>query len=467
MDKSLLMFLFLLFLATTVVEGKMSKKGSKSSKGSKSKAPTTTKQKLTTTTKAQTTTTKAPTTTKAEPETCNVKMGDIIFILDVSHSVGFANFEIEKNFVANMTTNYNISATEVRMGLLNFDYVVRKNFDLKDHLDKNSLKKAITSIEYPNSTGTYTYKALEYVLKENMFSLAAGGRVYAPDIIIVITDGASSDKTKTKEAAKKLKDKNIKVMVVGIGIKQSNEELRDIASADSMVFSVTDFSRLANIEQQLFHKACEVVATSTTTTRAPLITLTTKSVYPPPPDLCKGKNDIVFVLDTSTSIGPKKLLNETTLAANLIDFLTNRHYNVRFGALIFNLAPQKIFDLKDFTDRALMRETLLGIQYPNIPGTFTDKALSAVNDFNMFGTAAGGRDDAPDIIILMTDGISRNTTKTIAAANVLKNINKTAIITIGIGNNLNVNELKAVASSPAYQFDSQTNFNRYLNQLTC
>ncbi|KAI8767255.1 collagen alpha-5(VI) chain, partial [Biomphalaria glabrata] len=269
-----------------------------------------------------------------------------------------------------------------------------------------------------------------------------------------------------KEAAKKLKDKNIKVMVVGIGIQQSNEELRDIASADSMVFSVTDFSQLANIEQQLFLKACEVVVT-TTTTRAPLITSTPKSVYPPPPDLCKGKNDIVFVLDTSTSIGPKKLLNETTLAANLIDFLTNQHYNVRFGALIFNLAPKKIFDLKDFTDKALMRETLLGIQYPNTPGTFTDKALSAVNGFNMFGTAAGGRDDAPDIIILMTDGISRNTTRTIAAANVLKNTNKTAIITIGIGTNLNVSELKAVASSPAYQFDSQTNFNRYLNQLTC
>ncbi|KAK6970574.1 matrilin-3, partial [Biomphalaria glabrata] len=147
----------------------MSKKGSKSSKGSKSKAPTTTKeklttttkaptttkqklttttkastttkQKLTTTTKASTTTTKAPTTTKAQAETCNVKMGDIIFILDVSSSVGFDNFENEKNFVANLTTNYNISATEVRMGLLNFDKIVRKNFDLKDHLDKDSLKK--------------------------------------------------------------------------------------------------------------------------------------------------------------------------------------------------------------------------------------------------------------------------------------------------------------------------------------
>ncbi|KAK6970575.1 collagen alpha-1(XII) chain, partial [Biomphalaria glabrata] len=55
---------------------------------------------------------------------------------------------------------------------------------------------AITSIEYPNSNGTYTYKALEYVLKEDMFSPAAGGRVNAPDIIIVITDGESNDKNK-------------------------------------------------------------------------------------------------------------------------------------------------------------------------------------------------------------------------------------------------------------------------------
>lgn len=40
--------------------------------------------------------------------------------------------------------------------------------------------------------------------------------------------------------------------------------------------------------------------------------------------------------------------------------------------------------------------------------TYTDKALSLISTNNLFGSAAGGRANAPNILILFTDGQSTN-----------------------------------------------------------
>uniref|UniRef100_A0A2C9KIC8 VWFA domain-containing protein n=1 Tax=Biomphalaria glabrata TaxID=6526 RepID=A0A2C9KIC8_BIOGL len=124
--------------------------------------------------------------------TCDIKLGDILVVMDASSSIGDKNFEIQKNFVANVTGAFSVSPTEVRFGALIFDTNPTKKFDLKDYLDNDSLSKAILSIKYPYLNGTNTHRALKEILSQKMFGTEAGGRDTAPNIVIVLTDGLSS-----------------------------------------------------------------------------------------------------------------------------------------------------------------------------------------------------------------------------------------------------------------------------------
>ncbi|KAI8767689.1 collagen alpha-1(XII) chain [Biomphalaria glabrata] len=407
-------------------------------------------------------------------KTCDIKLGDIIFILDVSSSIGDKNFEIQKHYVSNITRDFTVSPTQVRFGCLIFDANPTKQFDLKDYLDNDSLSKAILDIKYPYKSGTHTHKALMEVLEKKMFDTEAGGRDDAPNIVIVITDGLSTYPEKTKLAAKELKSRNIITIAIGIGLRQSTQELGVIASDPSLVFNVTDFSVLSGIAKDLVRKTCGV-ATTTTTTEEPTTTTTTEEPtttttttttttaytrppYPPStPTPCKNttKADIILVIDASTSIGPTKWLNQTLFASTVTSYFNVGPEEVQFGALIFNAAPVKLFDLKTYSDHASLSKALLDVKYPNTKGTFTSKALNAVVEWNMFGEAAGGRADAPNIVILMTDGKSNNKTETVQAANNLKAAVDATILAVGIGADVNKGELKAVASDDKYVFYSQ------------
>jgi von Willebrand factor type A domain len=53
-------------------------------------------------------------------------------------------------------------------------------------------------------------------------------------------------------------------------------------------------------------------------------------------------------------------------------------------------------------------QALLAIPYPFASGTNTASALSFISTNNMFGTSFGGRDDAQNILIVITDGQSSN-----------------------------------------------------------
>lgn len=85
--------------------------------------------------------------------TCDIKLGDILVVMDASSSIGYKNFEVQKNFVANVTGAFSVSPTEVRFGALIFDTNPTKKFDLKDYLDNDSLSKVSSSYQLESLDG--------------------------------------------------------------------------------------------------------------------------------------------------------------------------------------------------------------------------------------------------------------------------------------------------------------------------
>ena len=82
--------------------------------------------------------------------------------------------------------------------------------------------------------------------------------------------------------------------------------------------------------------------------------------------------------------------------------------------------------------------------------TNTDQALTYVRQ-NMFATAHGGRSDAKDYLIVLTDGASANRNLTIQEAGLLKQQNVN-ILAIGIGASINEAELQGMASDKKHVF---------------
>ena len=77
------------------------------------------------------------------------------------------------------------------------------------------------------------------------------------NILIVLTDGRSTDKQATLAAAAELHKTNVNVFAIGVGSNVDQAELEAIASKPQNVFNVQNFDALDNIQANLKRTACE------------------------------------------------------------------------------------------------------------------------------------------------------------------------------------------------------------------
>ncbi|KAH9505503.1 Collagen alpha-5(VI) chain [Bulinus truncatus] len=220
------------------------------------KPPTTTTAKPTTTTAKPTTALPATTTTTQKP--CIKKSrADIIFVLDASSSIKKENWIYQTKFAAEVTQAFAIGPDDVQFGTEIFNSDVTKIHDLNTYSDKKALYNTIYNIPYPISTGTYTYRAFRKIREDGLFTAKYGGRNIRR-IVIVMTDGESSDRVKTTEEAALLKKDGVIILTVGIGSAINMVELRDMASdPEKNVFVAGSYELLNLIKNSLLTITCE------------------------------------------------------------------------------------------------------------------------------------------------------------------------------------------------------------------
>lgn len=185
---------------------------------------------------------------------CGTNPADIVFLLDSSGSVGTTNFQKQKDFVAKFAQSFTIGPHNVQIGVVTFASTVHNEFNLNTFHDKHSLVNAINGIHY-NSGSTYTHTALQYVEK-NSFTSAAGDRPGVANILIVMTDGQSTNPTQTQSETVKLHQMNLKVFGIGIGSGVDRTELGHIASDSKHVFLVNNFDALKTLQAELKNTTC-------------------------------------------------------------------------------------------------------------------------------------------------------------------------------------------------------------------
>ena len=118
---------------------------------------------------------------------------DIVFVLDDSGSIGTTDFDLMKSFLSQLVSRLDIDSGNTRVGLVTFDDNVGQVFNLSAHSTVASVQSAISSLSYSGG-GTNTAAALAYV-RTTMLTSAAGDRFNVPNVVVVLTDGRSNDRT--------------------------------------------------------------------------------------------------------------------------------------------------------------------------------------------------------------------------------------------------------------------------------
>lgn len=113
------------------------------------------------------------------------------------------------------------------------------------------MTKAIEEAPYLKG-GTLTAKALTFV-KTELFDKT--GRQDVPQVLIVMTDGRSTDKVTLP--ATELHNANITVFAIGIGRNYDMAQLKEIASKPDVKYAlVSDFNRLNDLYASIRDDAC-------------------------------------------------------------------------------------------------------------------------------------------------------------------------------------------------------------------
>ena len=140
-------------------------------------------------------------------------------------------------------------------------------------------------------------------------------------------------------------------------------------------------------------------------------------------------------------MGRSNFIKQQEFLANLVDELTISPDKVRVSQVTYGSRTYFEFDLSAHTEKEELKNALLGIRYRIFQGTRTGRGIKFVVD-NYKGSI-GGRDDSIPVLVVVTDGKSRDDVS--GPAQEAKDAGF-LVLSVGVGKNAVEDELKEIAS---------------------
>ena len=165
--------------------------------------------------------------------------------------------------------------------------------------------------------------------------------------------------------------------------------------------------------------------------------------------------DVVFVIDTSSSIGYSRFQLVRELTENITINLKLSSPETLFGLITYDNYARFEFNITNHTDLS----TLLPAINPGLPyyrgySTNTANALRLLLSGSVDGDFLRLRNKTSKVAIVITDGYSGSSSSLQSAANSLHAANIYDVYAVGIGNN-NYYQLQLIASDPSFVFSTR------------
>ena len=140
-------------------------------------------------------------------------IGDIVFVLDSSGSIGMLNWVITLQFAIDIMKGLQISLLKTHVSVVTYSTEVETSFNLLDHFDVADIAPIVFGRGYTAGM-TNTADGIKEMRKQ--FDLYARGNDIAQPIAILLTDGKSNiDPDRTIPEANLARAENIYMMAVG------------------------------------------------------------------------------------------------------------------------------------------------------------------------------------------------------------------------------------------------------------
>ncbi|KAB0373700.1 hypothetical protein FD755_013956, partial [Muntiacus reevesi] len=341
---------------------------------------------------------------------------DIYLLIDGSGSTQATDFQEMKTFLSEVAGMFNIAPQKVRVGAVQYAGRWDLEFEISKYTNKHDVGKAIENIRQMGGNRN-TGAALNFTL--GLLQKAKqqrGGRV--PCHLIVLTNGASRDSV--LGPASRLRDEL--VHVYAIGVREANQtQLREIAGEEKRVYYVHDFDALKDIRNQVVQEICAEEA-------------------------CKEmKADIMFLVDSSGSIGLENFIKMKTFMKNLVSKSQIRADRVQIGVVQFSDVNKEEFQLNRYTSQEEISDAIDRMAHIG-ETTLTGSALTFMSQY--FSPAKGARPNVRKFLILITDGEAQDIVKDPAVA-----LREEGIIIYSVGVfGSNVTQLEEISGRPEMVF---------------
>nr|XP_057916539.1 collagen alpha-1(XXI) chain-like [Doryrhamphus excisus] len=186
---------------------------------------------------------------------CSTAVNDLVYIVDGSWSVGVADFDTAKQWLINITSQFDISSHYTQVAVIQYSDNPRLEIPLGKHQNAADLIRAIKAITYMGGN-TQTGRAIRFAV-DHVFSTSQRTSPVKNRIAVVVTDGKSQDDV--VDASMEARVQSITVFAVGVGNEIANSELVSIANKPSSAYVLyaEDYTTIDRIRDSMEQKLCE------------------------------------------------------------------------------------------------------------------------------------------------------------------------------------------------------------------
>ncbi|XP_067300916.1 collagen alpha-3(VI) chain-like [Pseudorasbora parva] len=355
---------------------------------------------------------------------------DVVFLLDGSDGTR-NSFPAIRDFVQRLVEQFTIEANRDRVSVVQYSREAEVHFYLNSYTAKEDVLDRVRGLRHKGGRPLNTGAALQYV-KDNVFTASTGSRRLegVPQILILLSGGRSFDSVDA--AASSLKE--LGVLTFGIGSRGSDSrELQRITYDPNYALSVSDFSELPNVQEQLLASVQEVAMPITST--SPTLTA----------DDSITRKDVVFLLDGSD--GTRNTFPAVReFVQRVVEQFNIEPNRDRVSVVQYSRDAEVNFYLNTYATKGEILNTVRGLRHRGGRPLNTGAALQYVRN-SVFTASAGSRkqEGVPQILILLSGG--RSSDNIDAPASALK---ESGVLIFGIGTRNSSREVQRIAGDPTY-----------------
>ncbi|XP_060683480.1 collagen alpha-3(VI) chain isoform X3 [Hemiscyllium ocellatum] len=368
---------------------------------------------------------------------------DIVFLIDGSDNVGSTHFALVRDFLINIIENLDIGLGRVQVGLIQYSTYADTEFYLNTYLSKADILSHVRRLRLKGGARRNTGAAMDHAYRYHFIN-SAGSRKSngVAQFLVLITGGTSSDDVNRAAAALK----RAAIMSFAVGVKNAAlAELNEIAIDPSLVFSLSEFRSLRNIQED--------VTTLLSTLPSPRVIPEEPTVVIEPVAPEGGiKRDIVFLVDASDNVERTNFPLVRDFLSSILEHLDIGSDRVRIGLAQYSNYAETEFYLNTYSSEDEILTHVKGLRLRGGRTLYTGAALDSVLRYH-FTRSAGSRKDegVPQVLVLITSGSSGDDVKPPA-----DKMKQDALVTFVIGaRNANPAQMKEIASNPGLVFSVQ------------